>query len=161
MASESKDVYYNSVQVVKKAMLGVIVISFLYMLLVQCFPRVMNRVAVVGGLICLVGLAVCIMIRSTEGSSDTIKLIAFGITVVILLIVVCTFAGNWRSWGLNGVYLDYSTKFLCNRLHTLVYIPIFIFFVAAFAILQAFEYRSFWSFGKMTFDPETSLFHKF
>jgi hypothetical protein len=83
------------------------------MLFVQCFPRVMNRVAVVAGIVCLIGLAVCLMIRPTEGSSDLIKYIAFGIAVFILLIVICTFAGNWRSWGLNGVYLDYSTKFLC------------------------------------------------
>jgi hypothetical protein len=108
------------------------------MLLVQCFPRVMNRIAVVAGIVCLIGLAVCLMIRPTEGSSDLIKYIAFGIAVLILLIVICTFAGNWRSWGLNGVYLDYSTKFLCQRLHTLVYIPIFIVFICAFALLQAF-----------------------
>jgi hypothetical protein len=85
------------------------------MLFVQCFPRVMNRVAVVAGIVCLIGLAVCLMIRPTEGSSDLIKYIAFGIAVLILLIVICTFAGNWRSWGLNGVYLDYSTKFLCLK----------------------------------------------
>lgn len=138
MSSTSKNVYYNSVETVKKSMLYLLGLSFLYMLLVQCFPKFMNRFAVIAGLVCLIGLAVCIMIRPTEGGSDLIKYIAFGICVFILLITICTFAGNWRSWGLNGVYLDYSTKFLCSRLHTFVYIPIFIIFVCAFGILQAF-----------------------
>jgi cell division protein FtsW (lipid II flippase) len=105
MASTSKDVYYNSVEVVKKAMVAVIALSVLYMLCVQCFPRIMNRVAVVAGIVCLIGLAVCLIIRPTEGSSDLIKWIAFGITAFILIVVICTFAGNWRSWGLNGVFL--------------------------------------------------------
>lgn len=158
--SYQRDLYYNSYFVTRKAMVAVLIISFLFMLFVQFCPKVMNRVAVVGGIICMIGLAVCILVYKTN-VGPIFKWVVFGVIVFLVILCLITFLGNWRSWGLNGVFLDYSTKFVRARLHTFMYIPLFLAFMAAFVIFQAYQYRSFWSFGKLSFNPETSIYHKF
>jgi predicted membrane channel-forming protein YqfA (hemolysin III family) len=159
MHSYSKDLYYNSVHTIGTSLIVATVASFLYMLFVQCLPKAMNRVAVVLGIVAIIALAVCFIVYPSRIGSET-RLVVFFLTVLFLLIILCTFAKNFRSWGLNGIFLEYSTKFVCARLYVLVLPFVFLFLMAAFLFCQLLQYRSFWSNGELKFEPETELYHK-
>lgn len=71
MLSESKDAYYNSVKTAFRSVVVAFVISILYMILVQCCPTIMNKVAVIIGTIALIGLVVTIFASPNNLPSST------------------------------------------------------------------------------------------
>ena len=146
MQSYKKDLYYNSVRTFQTSLIVVSVASIFYMLLVQCLPEIMNRVAVVVGLIAMIALAVCFIVYPSRIGSE-IRMVVFALAILLLLIVGCTFAKNFKSWGLNGIFLRYASKFICARLYLLLLPVLFLGMLAAFFFFQILQYRSFWSNG--------------
>lgn len=158
MQSYSRDLYYNSLFTIYKCLVIVGVISVLYMLFVQCCPRIMNRVAVVIGALALIGFTVTVLLYPSHINSMT-RWIVFGLALILVLILVCTIAKYFTTWALNGVFLDYASKFLCARLYAFVLPIVFLALGAAFYFLQLLQYKAFWSFGELRFDPSIDLYH--
>ena len=159
MRSYSRDVYYHSVNTIGKSLVIVAIASFLYMFFVQCCPRIMNRVTVVVGALALIAFTVTILVYPTQVSSFA-RWIVFGIALLFVLILVCTFAKYFQTWGMNGIYLDFAGKFLGHRIYPFVLPIIFLGMGVAFYYFQLLQYRSFWSYGQLKFDPEFDLYHK-
>lgn len=159
MRSYPREVYYNSVHIIGKCLAIVAIASFLYMFFVQCCPRIMNRVAVVVGAIALLAFTISILVYHTEVSSIA-RWIAFAAALLLVLVVVCTFAKYFQTWGMNGIYLDFASKFLGHRIYPFVLPIVFLGMGVAFYYFQLLQYRSFWSFGQLKFDPEINLYHK-
>jgi hypothetical protein len=146
MKSYRRDLYYNSLNVTSKSLIIVAVISILYMFMVQCCPRVMNRVSVVVGVLALVALTATVILYKSN-ISGIFRWVVFGIALLFLLIMICTFVRYFSVWGLNGIFLDFGTKFICARLYLLVLPIVFLGLGVAFYFMEILMYRSFWSFG--------------
>ena len=158
MSSYQKDLYYNSVNTIAKCLVFVAIASILYMFFVQCCPRVMNRVAVVIGGIALIAFAITVILYPSNISA-VFRWVVFIIAVLFVLIMVCTFVKYWAVWGLNGIFLDFGTKFACQRIYVFVLPIVFLGLGVAFYFFQILQYRSFWSFGELRFDPAVDLYH--
>ena len=158
MNSYTKDLYYNSLAIITKSLIVVAIASVLYMILVQFCPRIMNRLAVVVGAIALIAVAVTVLLYPS-GISPILRWIVFAIAVIFVIIMVCTFAKYFEVWGLNGVFLDFGTQFLCSRLYLFILPVVFLALGVAFYFFQILQYRSFWSFGNLRFDPAIDLYH--
>jgi hypothetical protein len=146
MKTYSRDLYYNSVNIITKCLVIVAIASVVYMLLVQFLPRFMNRVSVVVGVLAMIGLATTIILYPSK-ISGMLRWSVFIITAVFLLIMICTFVKYFWDWGLNGVFLDFGTKFVSANPYLLVLPIIFLAMGAGFYFCEILMYRSFWSFG--------------
>jgi hypothetical protein len=148
MKSYSRDLYYNSVNIIEKCLVITAIASVIYMILVQCLPRIMNRVSVVVGVLAMIALSATIILYPSN-ISPLVRWIVFIVATVFLLIMVCTFVGYFRFWGLNGVFLEFGTTFVGERLYLLVLPIIFLALGAGFYFCEILMYRSFWSFGEL------------
>ena len=158
MNSYNKDLYYNSVNTVGKCLVFVAIASILYMFFVQCCPRIMNRVSVVVGALALIAFTATIILYPSN-ISPMFRWVVFAISILFVLILVCTFAKYFPVWGLNGIFLDFATKFIRERLYLFVLPIVFLGLGVAFYFFQLLQYRSFWSFGELRFDPSVDLYH--
>jgi hypothetical protein len=146
MKSYSRDLYYNSINIITKCLVIVAIASVVYMLLVQFLARFMNRVSVVVGVLAMIGLATTIILYPSQ-ISGMLRWSVFIITAVFLLIMICTFVKYFTAWGANGIFLNFGTKFVMSNLHVLVLPIIFLALGVGFYFCEILMYRSFWSFG--------------
>lgn len=70
------------------------------------------------------------------------------------------FSQIFPNLGLNGVFLDFASKFVGHRVYPFLLPIVFLLLGVAFYYFQILQYRSFWSFGELKFDPELDLYHK-
>lgn len=158
MNSYTRDLYYNSVNTTGKCLVFVAIASLIYMFLVQCCPRVMNRVAVIIGALALIAFTLTVILYPSNISA-VFRWVVFVIAILFLLILICTFVKYWQVWGLNGIFLDFGTKFAFARLYIFILPIVFLGLGVAFYFFQILQYRSFWSFGELKFDPAIDLYH--
>lgn len=159
MRSYTRDLYYNSVDTMWKSLAIVGILSFIYMFFVQCCPRIMNRVTVVIGAIALVAFTITVVVYPSQ-INPMLRWVVFAVALVFVLILVCTLVKYFQTWGLNGVFLDFATKFVGQRIYPFLLPIVFLLLGVAFYYFQILQYRSFWSFGELKFDPELDLYHK-
>jgi hypothetical protein len=159
MRTHERDLYYNSVHAIGKSLAVVAVAAVMYMLLVQCFPKFMNRAGVVVGTLALIGFAITIVVYPSKINTAT-RWIVFALALLFILVLLCTFARHWRTWGLNGIILAFASKFVGHRIYPLFLPIVFLGMGVAFYYFQLLQYRSFWSFGELRFDPAVDLYHK-
>jgi tryptophan-rich sensory protein len=57
-----RELYYSSVKTIERSLVVAAIVSFLYMFLVQCCPRIMNKAVVVIGTLALIILAITIIV---------------------------------------------------------------------------------------------------
>lgn len=131
LQSYDRDLYYHSVRTMYKCLAIAGIVSLLYMLFVHCCPKIMNRVAVVVGIIALVAFAITIMAYPSQINMLT-RWIVFAIAMMFILILICTFAKHYLTWGLNGVFLELGTRVVGNSLHTFILPIIFLAMGVAF-----------------------------
>jgi hypothetical protein len=83
------------------------------------------------------GLTICVIIYPSDVSS-TAKLVAILCMVLAMFIIGLTVFRNKSSWGMNGLFLEHSTKFLSKKFYLVGLILVFLLFIAGFIILLAF-----------------------
>ncbi len=149
MKSYKRDLYYNSVNTAGKSLIAMAVASLIYMFIVQCCPRIMNRVTVILGTLSLIGFAVTVLVYSSlvDQLYPVLKWLVFAIALIFVLTMVCVLAKYCSTWGLYGIFLDEATKFTWARLYTFLLPIVFLGLGVAFYFFQILQYRSFWSFG--------------
>ncbi len=147
MRSYDRDLYYNSLHTIWYCLAIAAGISILYMFFVQCCPRVMNRAAVT-------------ILVYPSAINPMARWIAFAVALLFALICICTFAKYFQTWGLNGVFLDFATRFIGSRIYPFILPIIFLAMGFAFYVFEVLQYRSFWSFGQLKFDPSVDLYHR-
>jgi hypothetical protein len=119
MSSYKRDLYYNSLNTSAKCLVFVAIASVLFMFLVQCCPRVMNRVTVVVGALALILFTATVLLYPSN-IPGVFRWVVFILALVFVLILVCTLVKYYFAWGLNGVFLRLASEFVCARLYTLV-----------------------------------------
>lgn len=128
------------------------------MLLVQCLPKIMNRLGVIVGVLAVIGLALTVLLYKSSINATT-RYVVFGVIILFFLIMICVFAKHFSSWGLYGIFLDFASKFICARIYPLIMPVVFLGLGVAFYFFQLYQYRSYWSFGPLRFDPSVDLYH--
>lgn len=121
---------------IKYAIFFAIGFSFIFMVLVQFFPLIMNYATIILGIISMFGLTICVIIYPSDVSS-TAKIIAILCMILAIFIIGLTVYRNKSSWGINGIFLEYSSKFLAKRFYLIGLILIFLLFMAGFLVLLA------------------------
>ena len=49
---------------------------------------------------------------------------------------------------------------VCDRIYVLAYIPLFVLIAVAFGFIMIYEFKSIWTHGDVTFEPEQYLYHE-
>lgn len=161
MKSYKRDLYYNSVNTAGKTLIAMAVASLIYMFFVQCCPRIMNRAVVVLGALALVAFTITILVYSSlvDQLYPVLKWLVLAVAIIFVLIMVCVLAKYCQTWGMNGIFLDEASKFAWQRLYVFLLPIVFLGLGVAFYFFQLLQYRSFWSFGELMFDPSTDIYH--
>ena len=134
-----------------------LLVSLVYMLLVQCVPSIMNYLVVALGCVMIVAAAVCVFLYRTPATA--MKNIIGIILLCVLLIIIMTICKNTDSWRMHSIFLSYSTKMLSQRGSTLFYIPLFTAALVGFALMLVLEFVGFWTHGTVHFSPTTDIYY--
>jgi hypothetical protein len=125
--------FINSLDTIVLAMLVALGISIIYVILVQCFPYVMNRIVPFLALAVILALSICLFLYYWDAPAKT------AIAIVLLVGFLVVFLGlirNRRSIPMNGVFLSSATKMLrSDKCGSFGYIPLFIAFLTGFILI--------------------------
>jgi hypothetical protein len=125
--------FINSLDTIALGLLLALGISIIYVIFVQCFPRVMNFVVPYLSLVVIFALSVCLFLYYWDAPGKT----AVGIILLIgFLVVLLGLIRNRQSFPMNGVFLNSATNMLrFDKCSTFGYIPLFIAFLVGFIII--------------------------
>ena len=99
----------NSLHTIMMSMAIALVLSFIYLCLVQCCPKFMNKAAIYCGAVIMLGLTVCLFIYPSSHSSK------FPIAIILLfllILVLCSVFRHRREIEVHGIFLEASTNML-------------------------------------------------
>lgn len=133
-------------------------LSILYVIMVQCFPKAMNRAIPILALLLILAVGIC-MFTYPQGSGRTP--IAVLLIIAFILIAVGIFR-NRNAVTINGVFLEQAAHMLRkDRCGAFLYIPLFIAFLTGFILIIIMEFRSYWTGDRLDFDKNESIFWEF
>lgn len=152
-----RNYFYNSFNTLLICLGIAVVLSIIFLILVQFFPKPMSQAVVYLGFLIVLAVAVLIFLYPT---SNTTGQIVVGIILAILaILILATILCHRSSIKICGAFLAESTRFVKDNPCVLVYIPIFILLLAGFLVMMLQEYRSFMTSGTATFDASSSLYY--
>ena len=127
-------------------------LAFLYIILLQCFPKFMNNGAVtLSGLVLIAaGIAMLIRLQTDHTAARWVTVIALFLLGLYLL---PAFFFKKSQLRINGIFLQQSTVMLRQHLAQTLYIPLFVVMTIGLFALTLFELFSFWSIPNPSFDP--------
>jgi hypothetical protein len=130
---DNRVLFINSLDTIVSGLFLALVISIIYVIFVQCFPRVMNFVVPYLSLVVLFALSVCLFLYYWDAPGKT----AVAITLLIgFLVVLLGLIRNRHSLPMNGVFLNSATNMLrFDKCLTFAYIPLFIAFLVGFIFI--------------------------
>jgi hypothetical protein len=139
----------NSIVICGAIALGLAVV---YTLLVQFFPRMMNKLSVVLGLVfmCVMLLLVVVYPRGNVA-------VRVVVAVVLLLLVGIVGLGAFRSKAcldMHGVFLYHATQLVKQNIKIIVFVPIFLVVFSLFIVVILWELKSLWSSAPLIFSEE-------
>ena len=121
-----------------------------YFLLVQFFPKIMNYVAIIGGIVAIIGIFILIV---TYPSSNIVFKIVIGFALVTFcLICLGTMYFSFSTMKIHTVFLENATKIIEYELSVVSYLVLFILVLLVFVVLILFEFLAFWTMGNAEFD---------
>lgn len=134
-------------------------LSILYVVLVQLLPKIMNKVVIILGCLVILALSICMFAYHWN---DTGKWVLAALLLVLFFVIALSSYKSRRSWEMNGVFLEAAAKMLrTSKCLSFFYIPVFMLLLTGFIFLIIYEFRSFWTGGSITFDPNKSIFYEF
>lgn len=125
-------------------------------MLVQFFPKQVNKYIIYVGAGMLFILVICIWTYPTDyvKSKVVVGLVFMG----VLLILVLTVWLYRKAVEANGVFLHQATKLIAELPIILVNIPVFIGILILFQYIMILELNSIWTHGNLLFNPTDSLY---
>ena len=141
----NRDTLMNSFEAIVICMISALGISIVYMILVQFWPEIMNKVALIIGIVLMTSIFLCICFYPTDYTKSKIAIIFF-----YLLLLVTTVGTLWKNRNnieIHGIFLQYSTRMLTSRLYVFLYIPLFMVILTLFILIVIFEFKAFWTSG--------------
>jgi hypothetical protein len=77
--------------------------------------------------------------------------VAASLLILVVIVIAITFIKNTKSIRIHGIFLSHATKFIRQRLGTLIYIPLFFLLLLGFITLIVLEFNAFWTSGDLAF----------
>lgn len=139
----------NSLDVIKLSFLIGLGLSIIYCILTQCFPKIMNKAAVIGALIVILAFAILVVLYSTN---SVFKYVVAIILALLFIALLANFLKYRKTFELQGIFLTAASNMLKKRLLTFAYIPLFILILVAFILILVLEFSAFWAGGNIQFD---------
>lgn len=153
---QGRNSFYNSLDTVILSLFVALGVSFIFFIIVQCLPKIMNYLVVVVGLVIFVAVIICIF---TYGTNYTGFKIALGIVLLILLLlIVCGICKNREAIRVHGIFLSYGTKVFSSKPSTFFYILFFLAILVLFVMLLMLEFTGYWTSGSLNFTPSTNIY---
>lgn len=151
--------FINSLDSIVLSMILAFSFSLLYLVLVQCWPKFMNKAVIMLGSLVILALAICMFTYHYDAYG---KIFVAILLLVLFFIIVLSSCKNRRCVDMNGVFLSNASQMLgTSKCLTFLYIPLFILLLVGFIFLVIYEFRSFWAGGDLSFDAESSIFWEF
>lgn len=137
----------NSIMICGLIALG---LAMLYVVAVQFFPKAMNYLSVLLGLIFLCLMLLFLVFYPTGSVGFKI---AFALIMLCLLVIVGLGAFKSRAcFNMHGVFLSHATNLLKQNYKILIFVPIFLAIFTLFIVMIVWELKSLWSSAPLTFD---------
>lgn len=156
---DSKNLFMNSIDVIKLCMLIAIGLALIYMVLVQCCAKMMTKFVPILACVVLLGLGISLFIYPSESPLKIPIAIAI---IIMLLVLVCSYCEHRKDMELFGIFMNHGTKMLGgSKCCTFLYILLFWVCTLGFLALLVFEFKCFWGGGNLTFDKEKSVYWEF
>lgn len=136
---------------------GSLLVGLVYLLLVQFVPRVMSRVAIIGGGIALIAFGAYLYNYPTSTYPGW-KLAWSILAIIGGLALLSTYFYFRQQILLNEVFLYHSTRLTRSNIPMFYYIPVFILLAFGLLALTIFEFLSFWSIPDPVFKPNRPFY---
>jgi hypothetical protein len=125
--------FINSLDTIVLGLLLALGISIIYVIFVQCFPRVINFVVPYLSLVVIFALSVCLFLYYWDAPGKTAVAI---ILLIGFLFVLLGLIRNRQSIPMNGVFLNSAANMLrSDKCSTFGYIPLFVAFLVGFIFI--------------------------
>lgn len=157
----NKYVFINSIDVIKLSFLYGLALSLIYCVLTQCFPKHMNKFAVLASLLVILAFTILVLLYNSSPAFAVYKYVVMGILLFLFIVLLANFIKYRKAFELQAIFLNEATKMLSKRKLTFAYIPLFILIFVAFVILLVLEFGAFWGGGHLEFNAQKSVFYEF
>lgn len=148
---QARNIFFNSQDAITMCSWISIIFALVFFVLVQFLPKIISRYVLYAG--CGI-LFLLIILTFTYSTPYTKPKILVGLLLICFLIIVgITIFLFQKSIDLNGIFLEYSTKFVKETLLVLINIPIFLGLFFGFAVLLINELNSIWTSSSLKFYP--------
>jgi hypothetical protein len=127
-------------------------LAVVYTLLVQFFPKLMNKLSVVLGLVFICVMLLLLVVYPTGNVAVRVV-----VALVLLLLVGIVGLGAFRSKAcldMHGVFLYHATQLVKQNTNIIVFVPIFLVMFTLFIIIILWEFKSLWSSASVVFTEE-------
>ena len=151
--------FINSLDSIVLSMILAFSFSLLYLVLVQCWPKFMNKAVIVLASLIILALVIC-MFAYHYGAYG--KIFVAIVLLILFFLIILSSCKNRRCVDMNGVFLSNASQMLgTSKCLTFFYIPLFIVLLTGFIFLVIYEFRSYWAGGSLHFDADSSIFWEF
>jgi len=135
-------------------------ISIIFLVLVQCLPRVINWIVLGVSVLVILGLSICVYLYYANSSG---RILVGVLLTLLFILILLSLIRNRKAITLNGVFLESAAEMFRSggKWATIFYIPLFIAFLTAFIMIVIYEFRSYWTGGNLEFDTTKSVFWEF
>ena len=141
----SKWNFLNIYDCIRISLLVALGLGVLWMLVVQCIPRVVALVVTVLAILSLLAMGIFVLIGNISNISNTVKII-LGVILIGLAVLFSFFLCFYRRRNkLIGIFLDWSTRFMRDHIVYFFYPFIFICLTAGLVILCLFQHLAYLS----------------
>jgi hypothetical protein len=125
--------FLNTLDIIALSILFAFGLSLIFMIMVQCCPKVMNKAVIILGCVVILALSICLFFYYW---SDTGKWIIASLLLVLFFIIALSSCKNRRALNMNGVFMDAAATMLGkSKCCTFFYIPLFLAFLVGFIFM--------------------------
>lgn len=154
---DRRQIFVDAYETVWKVFWGSLLFGLLYLILAQCFPRLVSKLAIFGGAIALIAFGAYLFTIPTT-IWPTFKLIWAVGSVLLGLSLLVSYSFFRQQIMLNEVFLYHSTRLTRTNNPMFYYIPLFIILAFLLLALTIFEFLSFWSIPDPVFNPNKPFY---
>lgn len=140
-----RDNFYKSIDVIVISFYIALIVSIIFILVVQFFPTKVIYIGTILGLLMLLASIICVILYKTNHTKA--KIVILVILVLLFLFSLLTTWKNPNSLRMHSIFLKWATVMVKNRILTVLYIPIFMIVLTLFICLLVFEFTGFWTSG--------------
>lgn len=145
----SRNIFFNSKDSFITCSIIAAVFALIHFLLVQFFPKIVNKVILYVGLVVLLILIICTFTYPTEHMKSKILI---GLLLVLFFVIVGLTVYFFReAVEANGVFLHQASIFIKDYPLVLINIPIFLGITALAAFIMTLELNSIWTHTDLVF----------